>query len=72
MKYTLAEALSIISKLRKGETFEEYEKRMKKLRRYSNERYDLEDSISVLGDDPRAEKKRKRLEVVKQRISELQ
>lgn len=68
MKFTLKQALEAIDR---GETFEEYEKRVKKLGRLYNEMYDLEDAIEVLGDDPRAEKKRKRLDKVKQMIEEL-
>ena len=58
MKMTLAQAFEMIDR---GETPEQYEKRVKRLRRLYNERYDLEDAIEVLGDDPRADKKKKRL-----------
>lgn len=66
---TLEQALDCISR---GETQEEYEKRHKRLRRLANERDDLEDAIEVLGDDPRAEQKQKRLKKVKQMMAELQ
>lgn len=65
---TLYDALVMIDR---GETPEEYKKRMAKIRRYANERDDLEDAISVLGDDPRAEKKRIRLEKVNKLLAEL-
>lgn len=69
MKMTLYEALKMIER---GETPEQYEKRMKKLRRLYNERYDLEDAVEVLGDDPRAEKKRARLAKVNATILTLE
>lgn len=66
---TLEQALDCVSR---GETQEEYVKRHKRLRRLANERDDLEDAIEVLGDDPRAEQKQKRLKKVKQMIAEFQ
>ena len=69
MKMTLAQAFEMIDR---GETTEQYEKRVKRLRRLSNERYDLEDAIAILGNDPRADKKRKRLAKVKMMISQLE
>ena len=66
---TLEQALDCMIR---GETKEEYEKRHKRLRRLANERDDLEDAIEVLGDDPRAEQKQKRLKKVKQMMAELQ
>lgn len=73
MKVTLAEALEMIVR---GETNEQYEKRIKKLRRYCNERYDLEDAIEVLEGDPmykeKLEKKKARLKKVLKYIDELQ
>ena len=68
MKMTLAQAFEMIDR---GETPEQYEKRVKRLRRLKNEQYDLEDAIQVLGDDPRADKKRKRLAKVKTLIDQL-
>lgn len=68
MKMTLAQAFEMIDR---GETPEQYEKRVKRLRRLVNEQYDLEDAIQVLGDDPRADKKRKRLIKVKTMIDQL-
>ena len=56
----------------RGETPEQYKKRVAKLRRLYNERYELEDAIDVLGDDPRAEEKKKRLVKVPHKIEELQ
>lgn len=51
---TLAQALEAIER---GETPEQYKKRMARIRRLTNEQYDLEDAIDVLGDDPRADEK---------------
>ena len=65
---TLYEALEMVER---GETPEEYKKRISKIRRYANERNDLEDAIEVLGDDPRAEKKRARLAKVNRMLQEL-
>lgn len=65
---TLAQAMEAITR---GETSEEYRKRQDKIRRLANERDDLIDAIEVLGDDPRAEKKRIRLENVLRMIDEL-
>lgn len=56
----------------RGETSEQYEKRVKRLRRLYNEKYDLEDAIDVLGDDPRADKKKTRLAKVNAMIEELE
>lgn len=69
MKMTLAQAFEMIDR---GETPEQYEKRVKRLRRLINEQYDLEDAIQVLGDDPRADKKRRRLTKVLVMIEQLQ
>lgn len=69
MKMTLAQAFEMIDR---GETPEQYEKRVKRLRRLLNERYDLEDAIEVLGDDPRADKKKKRLAKVVAMIEMLE
>lgn len=78
MKYTISEAIQLLSKLRNGETIAEYEKRQKKLKRLYNELYDLQDGIDVLErygnsdkDTMRLDQKRKRLTVVKRRIEEL-
>ena len=79
MRTTLAEALYIINHLRKGETFDDYEKRMKRLRRLCNERDDLQDAIKVISeysgtvfcDEEKLEKKKKRLEKVYALIEEL-
>lgn len=65
---TLAQALEAIER---GETPEQYKKRMARIRRLTNEQYDLEDAIDVLGDDPRADEKRVRLNEVKWRIANL-
>ena len=68
MKMTLSEAFEMIDR---GETPEQYHKRITKIRRLYNKKYDLEDAIEVLGDDPRAEKKIKRLEKVNETLAEL-
>ena len=65
---TLDDALEMI---KRGETPEEFKKRKSKIRRYANERDSLEDAIEVLGDDPRAEKKRARLAKVNRMLQEL-
>lgn len=64
---TIGEALEMINR---GETPEQYRKRKARLRKLTEERDFLEDGIELLGDDPRAEKKRKRLEKVKKMIEE--
>lgn len=73
MKMTLAEAFDMINR---GETPEQYEKRVRKLRRYYNELYELQDALEILdgtqpGDEERAQKKRRRLEKVEQMIESL-
>ena len=60
MKMILAEALEMI---KRGETPEQYEKRVKRIKRLANERERLEDS--------RLEKQRKRLVKVREMIKEL-
>lgn len=60
-----------IDAIMRGETTEEYKKRQDKIRRLANERDDLIDAIEVLGDDPRAEKKKIRLEKVLKMIDNL-
>ena len=64
---TIGEALEMINR---GEAPEQYRKRKARLRKLTEERDFLEDGIEILGDDPRAEKKRKRLEKVKKMIEE--
>ena len=66
MKMTLAEAIDMINH---GETPEQYRARIRKIRKYCNERYELEDALEILdgtqpGDEERAHKKRRRLEKV--------
>ncbi len=72
MKMTITEALEAIER---GETPEQYAKRIRRLRRLCNERDDLEDALSVLcGDDrykDRIAKKQKRLQKVLAEISAL-
>lgn len=65
---TLYQALEMIER---GESPEQYKKRMAKIRRLANEKQDLEDAIEILGNDPRSEKKKKRLKKVETMISEL-
>lgn len=70
MKMTLAQAFDMINR---GETSEQYERRIKKLRRLYDEMYTLQDAISLEWEDgdPRLAKKKARLEVVKSKIEEL-
>lgn len=68
MKHTLIEYLDMIQR---GESEEEYIKRKNRLHKLSTEMYDLEDAISVLGDDPRSIKKKARLEKIKIQIEKL-
>lgn len=60
-----------IEAIMRGETSEQYKKRQARLRRLTEERDWLECSIEVLGEDPRAEKKKARLEKVLKMIEEL-
>lgn len=71
MKLTLEEALEAIQR---RETPEQYIRRMRRVKRLSNERYDIEDALAVLTepeDKERAEKKRKRLNKVLAMLDEL-
>lgn len=68
MKLTLAQAFEAIER---GETSEEYSKRIAKLKRLLVERDFLQDTIEVLTGDPRVEKKQKRLSVVLAQIDAL-
>ena len=69
MKMTIVQAFEMIGR---GETPEEYEKRIKKIKRLSTERDFLEDAICFLDpDDPRAIKKRARLAKVLTMLNEL-
>lgn len=70
MKMTLAQAFEMIGR---GETSEEYEKRIKRIRRLVNERDDLDASLTVLTpeDGERYEKKKHRLEKVLAEIERL-
>ena len=64
MKMTVGEFFDMVDR---GETPEQYEKRMRSIRRYANERDDLRDALSVLtepGDAETRAKKEKRLAVV--------
>ncbi len=71
MKMTLKQALDAIDH---GETPEQYEKRMKRIRRLANERDALIDAISVLEEeprDPRVDKKKERLYKVQVMLEQL-
>lgn len=77
MKMTLAEALEAIHR---GETPEQYEKRVRKIRRLSEELFDLRDALDILDDEsrPRTEKdllraaeKRARMQNVKEMLERL-
>ena len=67
MNMTLPQALEMVSR---GETPEEYEKRIKKIRRLANERDYLIDAIEILADDPKVEKKKIRLAKVLEMLEE--
>ena len=67
MKMTLAQAMEAVER---GETPEQYEKRIRKMRRLSIERDFLEDAIFMLDGDKRA-KKQARLDMVNRMIQEL-
>lgn len=56
----------------RGETPKQYKKRIARIKRLANERDDLMDAIEVLGDDPRATRKQKRLAKVLQMIEDLE
>lgn len=68
----IVEAFDMIER---GETPEQYKKRIAKIRRYTNEKYDLLDSISVLDGDidyvQKLEKKKARLKKVEEKLLEL-
>lgn len=70
MKMTLAQAFEMIDR---GETPEQYEKRVRRIRRLANERDALRDAIEILDEyhDPRAEKKRVRLSKVSAELEVL-
>lgn len=77
MKMTLAEALEAIHR---GETPEQYEKRVRKIRLLSEELFDLRDALDILDDEsrPRTEKdllraaeKRARMQKVKEMLERL-
>lgn len=67
MRMTLAQAMEAVQR---GETPEQYEKRIRKVRRLSIERDFLEDAIFMLDGDKRA-KKQARLDMVNRMIQEL-
>ena len=75
MRFTIDQALEMISR---GETPEQYEKRVKRIRRLANEREDLQDAIDVLkefgdceNDMVRLQKKEKRLGKVNKMMEDL-
>lgn len=55
----------------RGETTKQFKKRIARIKRLANERDALIDAIEVLGDDPRAAIKKKRLAKVVQIIEHL-
>lgn len=65
---TLRDALEMIDR---GETPEQFRKRLQRIHRLASERDALQDAIEVLGDDPRAEKKRARLAKVERELEVL-
>lgn len=75
MRFTIDQALEMISR---GEDPDQYEKRIKRIRRLVNERDDLQDAIDVLKefgdckkDMVRLRKKEKRLEKVLKMMEDL-
>lgn len=66
---TLEQAVEMVFR---GETPEQYKKRIERIKRLANERDDLMDAIEVLGDDPRAIRKQKRAAKVVQMIERLE
>ena len=72
MKFTIEEAFEMIQR---GESPEQYERRVRRLRRLCNERDDLEDALEVLDGDERYKdriiKKERRLQKVLAEISAL-
>lgn len=67
MRMTFAQAMEAVEH---GETPEQYEKRMRKVRRLSVERDFLEDAIFML-EGEREKKKQERLDKVNQMLKEL-
>lgn len=67
MKMTLEQAMEAVER---GETPEQFEKRMRKVRRLIIERDFLEDAIFMLEGD-RKKKKQERLDTVNQMLNEL-
>lgn len=67
MKMTLAQAMEAVQR---GETPEQYEKRMRKVRRLSIERDFIEDAIFLL-EGERKKKKQDRLDTVNKMLKEL-
>lgn len=67
MKMTLEQAMEAVER---GETPEQYEKRMRKMRRLSIERDFLEDAIFMLEGEWK-KKKQERLDAVNQMLKEL-
>lgn len=75
MRVTIGEFVDMVMR---GETSEQYEKRIKRIRRLSNEKYDLLDGIQVLEESGNCEKdytnlqkKRTRLAKVEKMLGEL-
>jgi len=75
MRFTIDQALEMISR---GESPEQYEKRIKRIKRLANERDDLQDAIDILRefgncekDIVRLHKKEKRLEKVNKMMEDL-
>ena len=61
----------IFDMIDRGETQEQYMRRIARIKRLANERDDLIDAIDVLGDDARADRKKRRLKKVMQMIADL-
>lgn len=65
---TISQMLDMIDR---GETQEQYMRRIARIKKLSGERDDLIDAIDVLGDDARADRKKRRLKKVMRMISDL-
>lgn len=65
---TISQVLDMIDR---GETQEQYMRRIARIKKLSGERDDLIDAIDVLGDDARADRKKRRLKKVMQMIADL-
>lgn len=61
----------ILDMINRGETQEQYMRRIARIKKLSGERDDLIDAIDVLGDDARADRKKRWLKKVMRMIADL-